>query len=130
MEARAHDIMIVSSEYTQTSPLFKIPQSKSLIVTRTENPREGAGIGVELDGADVIQMTEEGEEAPAELVVPDFDFVIVSSCGYEWFGEVEVDAADGTVVFFKTVNDCSYAVVPSVLCVWGWFSASLGQDIV
>jgi hypothetical protein len=58
-------------------------------------------------------MAEEGEEASAKFVIPYFDFVIVSSGDDEGFVEVEVDAADGSVVFFKAVDDGAYSIIPS-----------------
>ena len=77
--------MVVTGENGQTSPLFKIPQSERLIITRTQNPTKVIRIGVELYGTDVVEVTEEGEEAAAEFVVPYFDFVVVSSGHDEGF---------------------------------------------
>lgn len=65
-----------------------------------------------MDCADVVEVTEECEEASAEFVVPYFEFVVVSAGDYVGLEEVEVDSADGAVVFFEAVYYCSYAVVP------------------
>ena len=97
----------------QTAPLVKVPQPQRLIVTSTQYPRELGGIGVKLDGADVVQVAEEGEEAATELVVPDFDFVVISAGDDEGLVEVKVHAADGTIVFLETIDDGAHAVVPS-----------------
>ena len=70
---------------------------------------------MELYGADVVQVAEEGKEASAEFVVPYFDFVVVTARGDEGFEEVEVDSADWAVVFFETIDYGSDAVVPPVL---------------
>jgi hypothetical protein len=70
---------------------------------------------MELDRSDVIQVTEEREKTAAELVVPDFDFVIVTAGDDEWFKKVKVDPADWPFVFFEAVNDGSHAIVPSLL---------------
>jgi hypothetical protein len=59
-------------------------------------------------------MTEQCKETTAEFIIPNFDFVIVTSGNDEGFHEMKVDAADGTVVLFKSVDDCSHAVIPSV----------------
>ena len=63
-------------------------------------------------------MTEEGEEAAAEFVIPYFDLVVVSACADEGLEEVEVYATDWAIVFFESVDYCSYAVVPSVIELW------------
>lgn len=114
MKRRTHDIMIMPRQNTQTGPLTKIPQPQRLIVTRTQNPGELTGIGMKLNGANVVQMSQECEETTAEFVIPHLDFVVVSARDYEGVVEVKVHAADGAVVFFEAVDDGAYAVVPSV----------------
>ena len=79
MEGRAHDVVVVSRENTQTTPLVKIPQPQGLFVRGTEDPGKLRGVGMELDRANVVQMAQEVEEAAAGLVVPDLDLVVVSA---------------------------------------------------
>ena len=67
-----------------------------------------------MDSTNVIQMTKESKETSSEFVIPDFDFVIVSTGTNEWFIEMKVHAADRTFVLFETINDCADAVVPPV----------------
>lgn len=49
---------------------------------------------MEVHSSDVVQMSKEGEEAPAKLVVPHFYLVVVASGAQERFHGVEVDAAN------------------------------------
>ena len=114
MKGRTHDIVIVSREDAQAGPLSEIPEPQSLIVGGAQNPRKLCRVGMELHRSDVIQVSQESKEAAAEFVIPNLDFVIVSSGDDERFVEVEVDATDGTVVFFEAVYYRAYAVVPSV----------------
>jgi hypothetical protein len=72
---------------------------------------------VKLNGTNVVQMTQQRKEAATQLVVPDFDFVIVSARYQQGFGQVKVDAADGAVVLFKAVNHGSDSVVPTVFII-------------
>ena len=58
-------------------------------------------------------MTQQSEEAAAQFVIPDFDFVIVASRDNQGIMEVKIHAADGTVVFFEAVYDGADAVIPS-----------------
>jgi len=51
-----------------------VPDADGLVVAGADNP---GVLVVELDGADVVEMSEESEEAPVELVVPDLNLVIV-----------------------------------------------------
>ena len=84
-----------------------------MIVGCTQYPGELTGIGVKLDGSDVVQVPQQGEQATAEFVIPNFDFVVIAAGDDQWFEEVEVDTADGSVVFFEAVDYGAYAVVPS-----------------
>lgn len=112
MKGGAHDIMIVSRQDRETSATGIVPETERLIVRRGEQP--GKLSGMELYSANVIQMAEQRKEAAAQLVVPDLDLVVVSAGHQQWFGTVEVDAADGAVVLLKAVYDRSDAVVPTV----------------
>ena len=56
---------------------------------------------MELDGADEIQVTQEGEQAATELVIPQFNFVIVTAGHDEGLNEVKVHSTDLPVVLFE-----------------------------
>ena len=67
---------------------------------------------MELHRTNVIQVTQQGEEASSKFVIPNLDFVIISTSDDERFVEMKVHAANGTIVFFKAVYDGAYTVVP------------------
>ncbi len=70
---------------------------------------------MELNCANVIQVAKQCEEASSKFIVPDLNFVIISTGNDERFMEVKVYATDGSVVFFKAVDDGAYAVIPPML---------------
>lgn len=59
---------------------------------------------VEEDGADIVEMAVEGEEAAASLERPDLDLVVVTTGNEERLCLVEIDTSYGAIVFFKAVN--------------------------
>lgn len=67
---------------------------------------------MEVDRAHIIQVTIQGEQTPPSLVVPDLDLVIITGGHEQGLCWVEVDASDGTIVLFETVNEGSHTVVP------------------
>jgi hypothetical protein len=69
---------------------------------------------MELDGPNVIEVSQKSEKAPAELVVPHLDLVVVAPRDQQRLGVVKVDASDGPIVLLEPVNDRPNAVVPSV----------------
>mmetsp|Transcript_7017 Transcript_7017/g.15969 ORF Transcript_7017/g.15969 Transcript_7017/m.15969 type:complete len:205 (+) Transcript_7017:3226-3840(+) len=112
MKGCTHDIMVVTRQHAQTTPLVKIPQSQRLIITRRQNPWKLRSIGMELHSSDVIQMTQQCKEASSKFIIPNLDFVIVAAGDDEGFVEMKVHTADGAVVLFEAVDDGAYAVVP------------------
>lgn len=69
---------------------------------------------MEENGAHVIQVTVQCEKTPPSLIVPDLDLVVITAGHKQGLGRVKVDASDGAIVFFKSVNECSHAVVPQL----------------
>ena len=58
MEGRAHHIMVMARQYTQTSSFVEVPQSQSLIITGGQDPGKFCRIGMELHRTDVIEMAQ------------------------------------------------------------------------
>ena len=69
---------------------------------------------VEEYGSNIIEMAVQREEAASRLVRPDLDLVIVTARNKKGLGFVEVNASDGAIVFFESVNQCSHSVVPKL----------------
>jgi hypothetical protein len=67
---------------------------------------------MEFHRPDVIQVPQQREEASSEFVIPNLDLVIVAAGDDEGLVEVKIHAADWTVVFFESVYDSAYAVIP------------------
>jgi hypothetical protein len=72
---------------------------------------------MELDRANVIQMSQQRKEAAAEFVVPHLDFVIVTARNEHGVRQMKVHASDRTLVLFKPINDRSNAVIPTELLI-------------
>ena len=66
--------MIVTGQNGDAGARLPVPDADGLVVAGADNP---GVLVVELDGADVVEVSEESEEAPVELVVPDLNLVIV-----------------------------------------------------
>jgi len=60
--------VVVAGEDRETGAVLEVPKAEGLIVGRRQDPGILRGIGMELDGSDVIQMAQEGEEASSELL--------------------------------------------------------------
>jgi len=67
---------------------------------------------VEEDGADIVKMAIEGEEAATSLKRPDLDLVVVTTGHEEGLGLVEVDTSYRAIVFFEAVDQGAHTVVP------------------
>jgi hypothetical protein len=63
-------IMVVACQYRKAGASRKIPKTQRLIITGRQNPWKLRGIWMELNGPNVIQVTEKGEETSPQLVVP------------------------------------------------------------
>ena len=114
---QARQKILLTGEDRDGGPRLPVPDPQRLVVARAQDP--GAG-PVELDGADVVEVAEEREQAAAELVRPDFDAVVVASGCEERLRGVKVDAADGAIVLVKAVDERAHAVIPELLVRWGW----------
>jgi hypothetical protein len=115
MKGGTHDIVIVTGQDTQARSLVKVPETKGLIVTSRQDPRKLRRVGMKLDGANIIQMTQEGKETTAQFVIPYFDLVVITTGYNERICQVKVDATDGSIVLFKTINDGSDPIIPAVV---------------
>lgn len=109
MELRAHCVVIVTRHRADQRSILPIPDANGLIVRAGEDPGK---LVVEEDGANVIEMSIESEEAPSSLVRPDLDFVVVPAGDEQRLSLVEVDSSDRTVVLFEAVYERAHAVVP------------------
>mmetsp|Transcript_11249 Transcript_11249/g.32344 ORF Transcript_11249/g.32344 Transcript_11249/m.32344 type:complete len:424 (-) Transcript_11249:228-1499(-) len=112
VECGAHDVVVVSRQDAEACATLEVPQPQGLIIGRTEDPWELGRVGMELDGADVIQVAQQCEEAASELVIPDLDLVVITSGHDERLLQVEIHTAHGTIVLLETIDDGSDAVIP------------------
>ncbi len=64
--------------------------------------------------SDVIQMSVKREEALALLVVPHFDFIIITARNKKGLIIVKVDASDRPFVLLEFVNKSACSVVPEL----------------
>ena len=69
---------------------------------------------VEHDGADVVQVAQQGEETAAQLVVPHLDLVVIAARHKEGLRVVEVHAAHGALVLLVLFQQRAHAVVPQL----------------
>lgn len=69
---------------------------------------------MEEHGADIIQMSVQGEEASSRLIGPDLDFVIVATGHEKRLGLMKVDATDRAVVLFESINQSAHTIVPEL----------------
>ena len=83
--------MVMASEHANARPALPIPDAQGLVVRRTHNPWL---FPVELDRADVVQVPQQGEQAAAQLVVPNLDLVVVSPTAEQGLCRMEIDATD------------------------------------
>jgi hypothetical protein len=68
---------------------------------------------MELYRAYLIQMSEQRKQTTTQLVVPDLDFIVVSSRHKEWLRQMEIDTSDWPVMLLKAINHRSNTVVPT-----------------
>lgn len=61
----SHDVVVVARQYGDTLPTLPVPDPNGLIIRSREDPRV---LVVEVDGADVVEVTVEGEETATGLV--------------------------------------------------------------
>ena len=56
MEGGTHDVVVVAGEDREAGAVLEVPKTEGLIIGRRQDPGILSGIGMELDGSDVIQM--------------------------------------------------------------------------
>lgn len=76
MELSAHDVVAVTCKDGYNTPALPIPESDSLIVTTTENPRQ---FNMELHSSNVVQVAGKSKQALFSFVVPYLNFVIITT---------------------------------------------------
>lgn len=69
---------------------------------------------MELHRANVVQMTQQGEQATTQLVVPHLDLVVVTSGHEEGLRFVEVNSTHGAIVLVKSIDKRAHAIVPQL----------------
>ncbi|MFS7952076.1 hypothetical protein Hanom_Chr07g00602691 [Helianthus anomalus] len=74
--------MVVSSQNRYTGTRLPIPYPNSLIITSTNNP---GVLMVKLNRPNIIKVAKQREQTPVQLVIPYFNFVIIS-CMYNYIG--------------------------------------------
>lgn len=109
MKLCAHHVVIVSSYYANARTALPVPDPDGLVVGSTENPRI---LVMEHSGSDVVQVTEQGEDAPSLLVVPHFDFVIIAAGNEQRLLIVKTYTPNGPVVLVELVEQGAHTIVP------------------
>ncbi len=56
-------------------------------------------------------MSSQSEQAAAKLVVPNFDFVVITTSDEEWLNDMEISTANGAFVLMVVIDDCAGAVI-------------------
>lgn len=67
---------------------------------------------MEGDCPNVVQVPQQREETPPQLIVPHFDLVVVSAGHKQRLRAVEVNPTHGTIVLVEAIDQRSHAVVP------------------
>ena len=76
MELGAHGVVVVARHGAQQGAVLPVPYPDGLVVAGADDPGE---LVVEEDGADIVEMAVQSEEATAGLVRPDLDLVVVTA---------------------------------------------------
>ena len=69
---------------------------------------------MELHRSDVVQMSQQREETPTQLVIPDLDLVIITTRYDHGFAGMKIDTTNGTIVLFESINNGPDAIIPAV----------------
>lgn len=69
---------------------------------------------MKLNSADVVQVTQQREQAPAQLVIPHFYFVVITSRNNERLAAMKIDTTYRPVVFLKLIEHSAHSVVPQL----------------
>lgn len=98
MELGAHHVVIVAGEDGDAGPGLPVPDADGLVVGGAQNP----GIFmVEGCGSDVVQVAEEGEDAPTLLEVPHLDLEVIATGDEKRLLAVETDSSYRSIVFVE-----------------------------
>lgn len=109
MELGAHYVVIVPGQHANASATLPVPDSDGLIVRSAEDP---GILLMEHSGPDVIEMTQQGEDASTLLVVPNLDLVIVAPGNEQRLLIVETYATYRSVVLVEFVEQGAHTIVP------------------
>ena len=93
--------MIVAGQNANTTSWLPIPNSNGLIVWGRQNPRI---LTMEFNGSDVVKMASEREQATFLFVIPNFDFVIVSTRNEQRLWPMETNASYGSY-YLKAIQN-------------------------
>ena len=75
MESRAHDVVIMPSEYRYGATALPVPDSDGLIIRSGDDPRV---LRVKLHRTNVVQVTQERKQASPELIAPHLNLIIIT----------------------------------------------------
>jgi hypothetical protein len=64
------------------------------------------------NSTNVVQVSQQSEKTSTQLVVPDFNAIVVSATNYEGLRLMEVYTSHGAVVLVETVKESTHPVVP------------------
>lgn len=67
---------------------------------------------VEEHRSHIIQVTVQSEETSSGLITPHLDLIVVTSGDEEGLRRVKVNAANGAIVFFESIDQGTHAIVP------------------
>lgn len=67
---------------------------------------------MEEDGANVVEMAIQGEQAPSGLIGPYLDLVIITARNKERLRFVKINAADRPIVLFEPIDQSSHPIIP------------------
>ena len=67
---------------------------------------------MEEDRPDVVQVPIEGEETSPCLIRPNLNLVIITAGDEERLCLMEVNASNGSIVLFKSIDQGAHAVIP------------------
>lgn len=76
MELCAHYVVAMACEDGDDTSTLPVPESDCLIITTTQDPWK---LCMELDRSDVVQVPGQGEQALLGLIVPDLDFMVITT---------------------------------------------------
>ena len=91
--------------------ILPVPYPDCLIVGGRQDPWE---LVVEENGADVVKVAVEREKAATCLVRPNLDLVVIATGDEQGLSLVKVDASNGSIVLFESVDQRAHSIVPKL----------------